>query len=137
MVNQLADAAAAPVTSPARQVTLDARIQERILAEVARLRDEEAQVQTQIERALAKENLDRETAHAVTTDSDVGEGEESAPLHSVVLLGDLEEVRQKVDKFHSKENGIGQQATEAAQTALNCYRCVIGDRTSFCDMHRD
>ena len=124
-----------PEPSPPRQAAIDARIRERILAEVARLRDEELQVQTQIERTLARENLDHETTHAVVSDNNVGIDGEISPLHSVVLLGNLEEVRQKVDKFHFRENGVSQQATGAALTVLNCYRWVLVDCIKLYDVY--
>lgn len=126
MVNRLADTAAAPAPSFHRQSTLDERIQERILTEIARLREEEELVWQQIEHALEKENLDRESAGAEkAVEEGSGDGEESAPLGSVVLLGDLEEVWHEVDKFHAiRESAVAQHASEAAQAAFTCYKCV-------------
>ncbi|KAK4058427.1 hypothetical protein OIO90_000585 [Microbotryomycetes sp. JL221] len=63
--------------------TLDQHIQSRIQSELKRLREQEAQVRQEIERALEKENLDREK----------GSNESSAGLaHSASLLKDLEEL---------------------------------------------
>jgi len=70
LVNHLEDInVSSPETSAHRQGTLDAHIRARISAELERLQAEEQNVRQQIEAALERENLDRETALA-TADSD-------------------------------------------------------------------
>ncbi|THH10855.1 hypothetical protein EW145_g1061 [Phellinidium pouzarii] len=106
VVNQLADAAAAPGPSLERQSSIDAQIQTRIHAELARLQQEEQEVRKEIERTLEKENLNREGNVAdeggASTEEDILNDDPHGVLNSTVLLGDLEEVRQKVEKFHAK-----------------------------------
>ncbi|TFY77942.1 hypothetical protein EWM64_g6070 [Hericium alpestre] len=58
LVNQLSDQS--PDTPPS---TLDSHIRQRIQSEIARLREEENALYTQIETTLEKENLDRGTLH--------------------------------------------------------------------------
>ena len=125
MVNHLADSASSPSGIAERQTTLDARVRSRIDSELLRLREEEEQVRREIEVALEKENIDHEL-HGLTQAPAVEEengddGQERVPLHSATLLGDVEEIRQKVDKFHTKQ-AEHDLAGQAAHDVVECYR---------------
>ena len=129
MVNHLADSASSPSGIAERLTTLDARVRSRIDSELLRLREEEEQVRREIEVALEKENIDHElhglTQAPAVEDVDGDDGQERVSLHSATLLGDVEEIRQKVDKFHAiRESAVAQHASEAAQAAFTCYKCV-------------
>jgi altered-inheritance-of-mitochondria protein 13 len=133
LVNHLEDTnVSSPETSSHRQATLDSHIRARIAAELERLQAEEQNVRQQIETALERENLDRETALA-TSDSDSesdsqvesdpnsnsGSGSESDDAvtvvekttttttkknlaSSVALQAELEQVQQKVERFQKR-----------------------------------
>lgn len=125
-MNHLADSASSASGVAERQSTLDARVRSRIDTELLRLREEEVQVRREIEGALEKENIDHElhgSTQAPVAQDDSEEGSERVALHSVTLLGDVEEIRQKVDKFHSKHVELD-LAAQAAQDVVQCYRCV-------------
>ena len=129
-MNHLADAAASDTPSAERQSSIDAQIQARIQSELSRLIREEQEVKQQIELALEKENLDREIATGSSSEDTKSEKEEEEEsedgsrkrLNSTVLLGDLEEVKQRVDKFRSKKEEVEQHPAEQAARALStCY----------------
>ncbi|TFK55325.1 hypothetical protein OE88DRAFT_1623751 [Heliocybe sulcata] len=115
VVNHLSDTSASPDTPPERQSTLDAHIRQRIQAELAHLREEESHVREEIERALEKENLDRERDMA---------GDESGQVKSTTaLLGDVDELRKQVERFHSKkeeEDFVG--ARTRGEAVVQCFR---------------
>ncbi|KAI0693884.1 hypothetical protein BC835DRAFT_1047823 [Cytidiella melzeri] len=119
VVNHLTDNAASPIPSPERQSTIDAQIRSRIQAELEHLRQQEEEVKEAIERALEKENLDRETAMAGQE-----EGSEAGSVrNSAVLLGDLEELRTKVERFHSRQALSEFPEVQAASEAVvSCYK---------------
>ncbi|KAI0062213.1 hypothetical protein BV25DRAFT_1916139 [Artomyces pyxidatus] len=111
LVSQLSDDPLNPAVSPARQSLIDADIRSRIQQEAARLATDEEVVRTQIEAALERENIHRERALA-------DEGEAS----SAVLLGDLEEVRQRVDRFKEKKELVEADGVrEAGEAVVACY----------------
>lgn len=115
-MNQLADNLASPSVPPDRQSTLDAQVRARIEAELSHLRAEEEAVRSQIELALEKENLDRERALAA---------DEDASASSTTLLGDLEEIKTKVDRFHSKRDlAEFPEVTIKSEAVASCYRRV-------------
>ena len=100
---------------------------DRVADKEARLREEEDAVRAEIERALEKENLDRERAmagEAGAADAAAGAG---GVKSSAALMGDLEELRQKVERFQTRralsEFPEVQATTEAV---VNCYKCVCG-----------
>ncbi|CCM06094.1 uncharacterized protein FIBRA_08341 [Fibroporia radiculosa] len=143
VVNQLSDHTASPDPPPERQSSIDAHVRSRIQAELARLREEEAQVKTEIERALEKENLDREREMAGAASTEEGEeGIAGSVKSSAALMGDLEEVRKKVERFHSRHELEGYAAVQAkgeavvscyknhASTPLDCWREVSEFKTS-------
>ncbi|KAF4578680.1 hypothetical protein EYR40_001167 [Pleurotus pulmonarius] len=115
VVSQLSDHAAAPGIPPERQSTLDEHVRSRIQAELAHLRSEEEEVRTEIERALEKENLDKERAMA--------EAEQDGGASGVTLLGDLEEIQEKVQRSKQKQNAAEVEAAQQASAdVISCYR---------------
>ena len=121
-MDSLVDASNSSAPSPGRQASIDAHIRSRIESELARLRNEEEEVRKQIEASLEKENIDSEAAAAGAGEGTDAEGEGGESLHSGLLLGDIEEVRQKIDKFHGKSKGEEDPATLAGQALATCYR---------------
>lgn len=132
MVNHLEDVnVSSPETSPHRQGTLDAHVRSRISAELERLQAEEQSVREQIEQALERENLDRETALATSSSDDDGKvaeltegGEETKNLaSSVALQSELEEVQRKVERFQTRRQlGEYPEVQEAREAVIQCYQ---------------
>ena len=121
-MNHLADNLASPVTTPQRQMTLDTHIRSRIQAELGILREQEAQVRREIEQALEKENLDRDIRMSGISENTAGEVKNSA-----ALLGDMEEIRQKVDRFQSRQQLSQHPAVKVnGEAVVSCYKCVPG-----------
>jgi len=129
VVNHLADSSASPETSPERQSTLDAHIRSRIQAELSRLRSEEEEVKREIERVLERENIERERkTDAQDAESPGGAASSDArdsteTLSGPTLLGDLEEVRQKVEAYRTRQ-GITDHSSMKDTVGLlqNCFR---------------
>ncbi|KAI5834449.1 hypothetical protein EV122DRAFT_293049 [Schizophyllum commune] len=117
VVNSLADRSAATDPTPERQATIDEHIRGRINSELSRLRAEEENVQSEIARALEKENLDRERGMA-------GDAEEAGGVKSsAALMGDLEEIRSKVDRFKERRGLKDFPTVKAgAEAVAECYR---------------
>ncbi|KAJ6546405.1 hypothetical protein DFH09DRAFT_1170940 [Mycena vulgaris] len=114
LVDSLADNAAEPQPSPARQNSIDAHIRARIQAELHHLHAEEQSVRDQIHAALEKENLDRERAMA---------GDPDSLKSSATLLADLDDVRAKVDRFHARRELTDYPALREHSDALvACYK---------------
>lgn len=138
-MNHLSDHLASPETTPDRQTTLDAHVRARIQADLQHLREQEEIVRREIETALEKENIERETSMAGETSEHEGEGHTAGSVKSsVALMGDLEEIQSKVDRFHSRQEFEGVRAvTEKGEAVVSCYRCVwyhfviIASLTSF------
>ena len=131
VVNHLADNVATPEPSPERQATIDAQIRSRIQTELQHLRQEEEEVREEIERALEKENLDRERAMA-GEESESEDGAAGGVKSSAALMGDLEEVRQKVERFQSRRALTEFPEVQARSDAvINCYRCVKRSAPAF------
>lgn len=112
-------------TSPERQSTLDTHIRLRIKSELEHLKQEEENVRLEIERALEKENLDRERSMA----GEAFEGGDVAAAGSVkssaALMGDLEEVRSKVDRYQAKrELTEFPDVKENGEAVIACYKYV-------------
>jgi altered-inheritance-of-mitochondria protein 13 len=144
LATQLSDTSLSPDVSPARRVLLDQDVRTKIGAEVARLRgyhsgtadgltnehdkhDEGSGgvdiVRREIEAALERENLDRERDMAGDAG---GDGEHGDVKNSTVLLGDLEEVRQKVDRYRTRTSLTEHPEVKAAREAIaSCYRFVL------------
>lgn len=130
-MNQLADHAANPATSPERQSSLDDHIRSRIQSELEHLRKDEDDVRKQIELALEKENLDRERTMAGGASE--GDGASLAAVKSsVTLMGDLEEIRSKVDRFHSRRDlSEFPQVKADGEAVVLCYRCAASSSLAF------
>ncbi|KAK4051798.1 hypothetical protein OIV83_002503 [Microbotryomycetes sp. JL201] len=101
-----------------RQQTLDQHIQSRIQSELKRLREQEAQVRQEIERALEKENLDREKGKA---------GDVAGLSHSASLLKDLEELEARTVKLRQEsskqlESEPWKAVDSGRQTLVECLR---------------
>lgn len=126
VVNHLSDQSTSAEITPDRQTTLDVHIRSRIQADLQHLREQEVQVQQDIENALERENLERERSMA----GEVSErhGDESilgSVKCSAALMGDLEEIRSKVDRFHSRQEIEGIRVVkEKGEAVVACYRCA-------------
>jgi altered-inheritance-of-mitochondria protein 13 len=132
VVNQLSDNLDAPETTPQRQSVIDSHIRARIQGELERLKKEEEDVRHQIEAALEKENLDRERSMAGDASaSPDNDGSAPAPgagdvKTSAALFGDLEEIRNKINKYHSKRDlSHYPEVQQAGSVLAECYRCVL------------
>lgn len=124
VVNQLSNRLESPETSPERQTVLDAHIRSRIQDELEHLRREEEHVQSEIERALEKENLDKERAMA--GDASEGDGSGAGEVRSsAALQGDLEDIRGKISKYQSrKELTEYPEVKSYGDAVVECYRYV-------------
>lgn len=124
VVEQLSERQASPTPTPERQSTLDEHIRARIQNEVKQLRKAEEQVQEEIRLALEKENLDKEKAMAGEASGEAEAGAGSIKS-SAVLLGDLEEIQAKIDRFQTRKSLANYPELKASQDALiSCYKCV-------------
>lgn len=119
VVNNLSARLASEETMPERQFAIDSHIRERIQRELTALRAEEETVQLEIHRALEKENLDREM-------SMVEDGSAHGGLKTgVALIGDLEEIREKVDRFQTRRQlGDFPSVKETGEAIASCYKYV-------------
>ena len=94
-------------------MTLDASVQSKIKSELDRLRKEEQAVRDQIEQAIEKENLERESKHKGA----------SAGKNSNVLRAELDEVRKKIERHQKKRDIESYPGVKSAQEQLiKCYR---------------
>ncbi|KAG9318355.1 hypothetical protein JVU11DRAFT_445 [Chiua virens] len=120
VVNSLSARLASEETMPERQFAIDSHIRERIQRELTALRAEEETVQQEIIRALEKENLDREMSMA-----DDG-GTHGGVKTSVSLIGDLEEIRDKVDRFQTRRQlGDFPSVKETGEAIASCYKMNV------------
>jgi altered-inheritance-of-mitochondria protein 13 len=119
VVNNLSARLASEETIPERQLAIDSHIRERIQRELTALRAEEEIVQFEIHRTLEKENLDREM-------SMVEDGSTHGGLKTgVALIGDLEEIREKVDRFQTRRQlGDFHSVKETGEAIASCYKYV-------------
>jgi len=79
-------------------------------------------VRQEIEHALEKENLDRERISA----EDSAEGDQTARLpSSTELMGDLEEIRSKVDRYQARRDlSEFPEVKSTGEAVVSCYRCA-------------
>jgi altered-inheritance-of-mitochondria protein 13 len=86
------------------------------------LKQEEEKVRHEIEQALEKENLDREMNGV----QDSAEGDETTRIpSSTELLGDLEEIRSKVDRYQTRRDlSEFPEIKSTGEAVVSCYRCV-------------
>ncbi len=119
LASQLSDSTLSPDVSPTRQAVLDAGVRAKISAEAARLHEGDDVLRREIEAALERENLDRERSMA-------GDADEHGDVkNSTALLGDLEEVRQKVDRYRARASLADHpDVKKASEAVASCYRCV-------------
>ena len=97
-------------TTPERQSILDSHIRARIRDEIELLKKDEEGIRWEIELALEKENLDREKSMASEGDG----------ANSAILLGDMEEIRARIDKYASRRKGVAVEAVGDA--VVECYK---------------
>ena len=118
-MNHLASNPPAPgAPSSERQASLDAAIQAKIRSEVSRLRAREAEIREQIERALEKENLDKESG------ADSGEGKVGGVSHSATLMRDLEELETRMVKITKKDTPAWHALGREREELVQCFRYV-------------
>ncbi|KAI8998954.1 hypothetical protein BD414DRAFT_406583 [Trametes punicea] len=123
VVNQLSDHQASPDIPHDRQLTIDAHIRSRIEAELDRLHQEEERVREEIERALEKENLDRERGMAGEESASDDVSSAGSVKSSAALMGDLEELRQKIEKYHARQDSEELSDVRAkGREVASCYR---------------
>lgn len=124
LLNQLDKSSIDNVSGPdsSRQVTLDSSIQAKIKSELERLRKEEADVRAEIEKAIEKENLAKESKYRG----------QSEGKNSNVLRQELDQLRNKIDKYNKKKD-ISNYAgvKEAQENLVKCYK-TQPDRTLDC-----
>lgn len=155
LATQLSDNSLSPEVSPTRHAILDQNVRAKISAEAARLHGRNNSnsgegegegvdiVQREIEAALERENLDRERGTAGDADAEVEGGAAHGDIkNSTVLLGDLEEIRQKVERYRERASLTDhlnvKQAREAVAscyqanptTTLNCWSEVAAFRSA-------
>ncbi|KAF9532436.1 P-loop containing nucleoside triphosphate hydrolase protein [Crepidotus variabilis] len=122
VVNQLADRLESSETTPERQSILDSHIRARIHDELEHLRKQEEDVLQQIQHALERENLDREKAVAGEASDSDGTGVGDI-RNSAALLGDLEEIKSKVEKYHSnKKSSEYPEVQDSGAAVAECYK---------------
>ncbi|SAM82008.1 uncharacterized protein UBRO_04270 [Ustilago bromivora] len=115
LLNQLDKTSIDKVEGPdaARQTTLDTSIQQKIKSEIDRLRKEEAEVRFEIEKAIEKENLARESKY-----KGASEGK-----NSNVLRQELDALRSKIDKYNKQKDVTNYAGVKEAQEKLvQCYK---------------
>ncbi|EST05518.1 Protein of unknown function DUF1690 [Kalmanozyma brasiliensis GHG001] len=96
-----------------RQAKLDTSIQAKIKSELDRLRKEEAEVRNEIQKAIEKENLARESKY-----TGASEGK-----NSNVLRQELEGLRSKIDKYNKQKDVSNYTGVKEAQEELvKCYK---------------
>lgn len=123
-MNQLDKTSLDKVEGPdaSRQATLDTSIQQKIKSELDRLRKEEADVRAEIEKAIQKENLAKESKY---------QGQ-SEGKNSNVLRQELDSLRSKIDKYNKQKDISNYAGVKEAQEALvKCYKSQP-DRTLDC-----
>lgn len=121
VVNHLSDIQPSPELPPSHQSTLDAHIRARIRAEIEHLRKEEEDVRHEIEAALEKENLDK--ARSLAGEASSSSGATGSVKNSSALLGDLEELKSKVDKYHSKRRlDEVPDVKNGSEAVVECYK---------------
>lgn len=138
LATQLSDTSLSPEVFPTRHAILDQNVRAKISSEAARLHghtndnnNNEGEgvdiVQREIEAALERENLDRERGMAGEADAetDTEGGAHGDIKNSTVLLGDLEEIRQKVEKYRERASLTDHLSVKEAREAVaSCYQYV-------------
>lgn len=127
LINHLSSQSLPSSSVPAsRQQALDAHIQQRIAAELQQLRQQEHQVRQEIERALERENLDRERGASASSAPGQEEGKTAPLSHSASLLKDLEQLEKRASGLKKERAETAEwKAVDVGKEALErCFRCV-------------
>jgi len=83
-------------------------------------------VQSEIARALEKENLRTEARIATTSKGDEESGTGTVVASSASLREDVEEVRRRVERFQKRREELGVQGAESArEEVVKCYGSVL------------
>ncbi|POY72593.1 hypothetical protein BMF94_4420 [Rhodotorula taiwanensis] len=125
LINHLSSQSTPSSTVPAsRQQALDAHIQQRIASELQQLRQQEQQVREEIERALEKENLDRERGSSSSNGGDEASADKPALSHSASLLQDLEQLEKRASGLKKERAETNEwKAVDSGKEALErCFR---------------
>jgi len=110
-----------PAPDLSRQEQLDAAIQKKLHEELAKLRKQEKEVQTQIELALEKENLDKQGKS--WTSSDKG-------LSSTLLQQELERVKAQNEKYQRRSVADYPELQKARVAVSQCFLYVRSAHTT-------
>lgn len=130
LINQLSSGSTSSESSSAvpasRQQALDVHIQQRIAAELAQLRQQEQQVREEIERALERENLDRERNAAAPQDGGEADGANKGLSHSASLFKDLERLEKRALglKRERAETDEWKSVDTGKEALARCFRSV-------------
>ncbi|GAA5898834.1 Mic19p [Sporobolomyces salmoneus] len=120
LINHLSSQSTPSSSVPSsRQEALDAHIQARIQSELAQLRQQEQQVRQEIERALEKENLDREKGNA----QEGGESSDKGLSHSASLFEDLKQLEKRTAgvKKQQQETPEWKKVEEGKKALEKCF----------------
>lgn len=130
LVDHLSDRITSTSPDSARQSTLDEHVRSRIQAELSRLQSEEEQVRQQIETALEKENLDKETELA-------NKGAEDGKLttSSSALAEELEQVQKRAERFLERKRMDDFPEVKEKQGAL--LKCYSNNRSTSLDCWKE
>ena len=88
---------------------MDSHIRARIRDEIELLKKDEEDIRWEMERALEKENLDREKSMA----------SEGNGANSSILLGDMNEMRVRIYEYASRKKSV---EVEAVGAVVECYK---------------
>jgi MICOS complex subunit MIC19 len=105
VVNELSDRLETSETTPERQLILDSHIKARIRAEVAQLEKDEEDVRRAIERAL---------------DGEKSMASEGDGANTSILLGDIDEIRARIDKYASRRKD--EEVGAVGDAVIECYK---------------
>jgi len=116
LANYITQEATSPNVPPARQSTLDDRVREKIQSGVSKLKEKESEIEQEIQNALNKETLEKK----VEESDQIVDGKVRSSLS---LQNDLDEIRQKVDRYHARREFAGvKEVEQKAQAVAECYK---------------
>lgn len=107
--------ASAPAPDAKRQEVIDSSIQEKIHAELSKLRKQEQDMQKKIELALEKENIERQGKPWFGKDK--GQSSE-------LLQQELNRVKEQIEKFNKRSIDSFPALKKAREDIIQCYRYV-------------
>ncbi|WFD01672.1 hypothetical protein MOBT1_000348 [Malassezia obtusa] len=105
--------ASASAPDSKRQELIDSSIQEKIHAELSKLRKQEQEMQKKIELALEKENIDRQGKPWFGNDK--GQSSE-------LLQQELNRVKSQIEKFNKRSVDSFPALKKAREDIIQCYR---------------